>query len=62
LEALEMASQAIKQGASGVDMGRNVFQAEHPVAMIQAIRAVVHDARTPKDAFDLYTTIKNAKG
>ena len=37
-------------------MGRNVFQAEHPVAMIQAIRAVVHDGRTPKDAFDLYNT------
>ncbi len=61
LEALELAYQAIQQGASGVDMGRNVFQAEHPVAMIQAIRAVVHDGRTPKDAFDLYTTIKNAK-
>jgi putative autoinducer-2 (AI-2) aldolase len=61
LEALGVASKAIQQGASGVDMGRNVFQAEHPTAMIQAIRAVVHDRRTPKDAFDLYNTIKNAK-
>ena len=60
LEALEMAYNAIQQGASGVDMGRNVFQAEHPVAMIQAIRAVVHDRRTPKDAFDLYTTLRHA--
>ena len=58
---LHLAGQAIQQGASGVDMGRNVFQAEHPIAMIQAIRAVVHDGRTPKDAFDLYHTIKNAK-
>jgi putative autoinducer-2 (AI-2) aldolase len=60
-EALELAAKAIQQGASGGDMGRNVFQAEHPVAMIQAIRAVVHDRTTPKDAFDLYNTIKNAK-
>jgi putative autoinducer-2 (AI-2) aldolase len=58
-EALEFAYQAIQQGAAGVDMGRNVFQSEHPIAMIQAVRAVVHDKRTPKEAFDLYQTIKN---
>jgi putative autoinducer-2 (AI-2) aldolase len=59
-EALDFAYQAIQQGAAGVDMGRNVFQSEHPVAMIQAVRAVVHDKRTPKEAFDLYQTIKCA--
>jgi putative autoinducer-2 (AI-2) aldolase len=59
-EALEFAYQAIQQGAAGVDMGRNVFQSEHPIAMIQAVRAVVHDKRTPKEAFELYQTIKNA--
>jgi putative autoinducer-2 (AI-2) aldolase len=58
LEALQMAHEAIDQGASGVDMGRNVFQAEHPVAMIQAVRAVVHDNMKPKEAFDLYQTLK----
>lgn len=60
-KALEFAYQAIQQGAAGVDMGRNVFQAEHPVAMIQAIRAVVHEKRTPKEAFDLYRTLKQGK-
>jgi len=60
-EALEFAYQAIQQGAAGVDMGRNVFQSDHPVAMIQAVRAVVHDQRTPMEAFDLYNTIKNQK-
>ena len=59
-EALDFAYQAIQQGAAGVDMGRNVFQSEHPIAMIQAVRAVVHEKRTPKEAFDLYQTIKNA--
>jgi 3-hydroxy-5-phosphonooxypentane-2,4-dione thiolase len=60
-QALEFAARAIAEGAAGVDMGRNVFQAEHPVAMLKAIRAVVHDRRTAKEAFELYTTLKNAK-
>lgn len=60
-EALELAACAIRDGAAGVDMGRNVFQAEDPVAMIQAIRAVVHDKRTPKDGFDLYQTLRHAR-
>ncbi|MCX6878976.1 MAG: 3-hydroxy-5-phosphonooxypentane-2,4-dione thiolase [Verrucomicrobia bacterium] len=58
-EALDFAYQAIQQGAAGVDMGRNVFQSAHPIAMLQAVRAVVHDQRTPKEAFDLYNTLKD---
>lgn len=50
LEALTMAYQAVDQGASGVDMGRNIFQRQHPAAMIQALRAVVHGGTTPQDA------------
>jgi 3-hydroxy-5-phosphonooxypentane-2,4-dione thiolase len=61
LEALQMAYEAIDQGAAGVDMGRNVFQAEHPVAMIQAVRAVVHDGATPGQAFELYNQLRNQK-
>lgn len=60
-QALEFAYRAIQEGASGVDMGRNVFQAEHPVAMIQAIRAVVHEGRKPSEAFKLYESLKHAK-
>ena len=61
LDALQMAYEAIDQGAAGVDMGRNVFQAEHPVAMIKAVRAVVHDNAKPKEAFDLYQSLKSKK-
>ncbi|MCZ7638185.1 MAG: 3-hydroxy-5-phosphonooxypentane-2,4-dione thiolase [Verrucomicrobia bacterium] len=60
-EALELVHKALQQGAAGVDMGRNVFQAEHPVAMIQAIRAVTHDGRTAREGFELYQTLKNAR-
>jgi putative autoinducer-2 (AI-2) aldolase len=59
LDALKMAYNAIQQGAAGVDMGRNVFQAEEPRAMIQAVRAIVHDGRKPEQAFDLYQTLKS---
>jgi len=58
-EALEMAYSAMHAGAIGVDMGRNIFQSEAPVAMIKAVRAVVHDNATPAVAFDLYNTLKN---
>ena len=59
LDALTMAYNAIQQGASGVDMGRNIFQSESPVSMLQAVRAVVHNNETPKKALDLYNTLKN---
>lgn len=60
-EALKMAYHAIRQGASGVDMGRNIFQSECPGAMIQAVRAVVHNNEPPEKAFDLYKTLKNER-
>jgi len=53
-EALAMAHHAIDQGAAGVDMGRNIFQRQHPVAMIQAVRGVVHDRLSAEDAHQLY--------
>ncbi len=61
LDALKMASRSIQEGAAGVDMGRNIFQADSPIAMIQAARAVVHDNETPEKALDLYNTLKNKK-
>jgi putative autoinducer-2 (AI-2) aldolase len=53
LDALTMAYNAIQGGASGVDMGRNVFQSLHPDAMLTAINAVVHNGATPEDAYSL---------
>jgi putative autoinducer-2 (AI-2) aldolase len=61
LEALTMAYNAIQQGAAGVDMGRNIFQAEDSVAMIQAVRKVVHEDMKPEEAYDLYQTLSHGK-
>lgn len=52
--ALTMAWKAMDQGAAGVDMGRNIFQREHPIAMIQAVRSIVHDGNTAAGAEELY--------
>jgi len=54
-EALQMTANAIKEGASGVDMGRNIFQSDNPVGMIQAIRAVVHDGASVEEALQIYS-------
>ncbi|TLZ75018.1 MAG: 3-hydroxy-5-phosphonooxypentane-2,4-dione thiolase [Methanobacteriota archaeon] len=53
LDALELAHNSIQAGAAGVDMGRNIWQSSNPVGMIRAIRAVVHDRATPKEALDV---------
>ena len=58
LEALTMAYRAIDDGAAGVDMGRNVFQCEAPQAIIQAVRAVVHENEKPEKAYDLFLSLK----
>jgi putative autoinducer-2 (AI-2) aldolase len=61
LDALTMAYNAVQQGASGVDMGRNIFQSDAPAAMIQAVRKVVHEDMKPKEALEFYTTLKNSR-
>jgi putative autoinducer-2 (AI-2) aldolase len=61
LDALTMAYRAVQEGAAGVDMGRNIFQAEAPTAMIQAVRAVVHQNEKPEKALALYQALKKKK-
>lgn len=58
LEALTMSRRAIDEGASGVDMGRNIFQSDAPLAMMKAVNKVVHEQMSPQDAFDYFNTIK----
>jgi putative autoinducer-2 (AI-2) aldolase len=61
LDALKMCYNAIQQGANGVDMGRNIFQSDAPVAMMQAVQGVVHGGLSPKKAFDMYNDLKSGK-
>ena len=51
--ALELARNAIDAGAHGIDMGRNIWQSDHPVAMLRALRAIVHEKATVREAMDV---------
>ena len=59
LDALTMAYKAVDQGACGVDMGRNIFQSDAPIAMIKAVSRVVHEKMKPRQAYELYLDLKN---
>ncbi|MDX1388300.1 MAG: 3-hydroxy-5-phosphonooxypentane-2,4-dione thiolase [Acidobacteriota bacterium] len=59
-DAIQLAHNAVKSGARGVDMGRNIFQSDCPVGMIRAVRAVVHDDASVDDAYQIYSDEKEA--
>jgi putative autoinducer-2 (AI-2) aldolase len=59
LEVFEFVFDGIQKGAIGVNLGRNVWQNPHPVAMMRALNAVVHDGINPKQAFDLFKSLQN---
>jgi len=61
MDALVMTESAIKAGASGVDMGRNIFQSDNPVGMIKAVRAIVHKGARASDAFEIYRETRKSK-
>lgn len=58
-EALTLAYNSIRGGARGVDMGRNIFQSNHPVEMAQSIRKIVHEGFTDKEAFEYFNELIN---
>ncbi len=61
LDALKLTFDAIQSGAAGVDMGRNIWQSDYPVAMIKAVKAIVHQNMTVKEAHEMFNTLKDAR-
>lgn len=59
IDALKLAFDALDHGASGVDMGRNIWQSDHPVAMIKAVKAIVHRKASVKEAEQIFTEERN---
>jgi putative autoinducer-2 (AI-2) aldolase len=58
-DALDLTFNAIKDGASGVDMGRNIWQSDHPIEMIQAVRSRVHDGLSVQESLESFFLKKN---
>jgi putative autoinducer-2 (AI-2) aldolase len=59
--ALALAHDAIEAGAHGIDMGRNIWQADQPVAMLKALRAIVHEKATVPEALDVLHAEQQAR-
>jgi putative autoinducer-2 (AI-2) aldolase len=59
MDIFNLVYDAIDAGAIGVDMGRNIWQNDHPIAVIKAIRSIVHENVTAKEAYELFLKIKN---
>lgn len=61
LEVFEFVHDGMQKGAIGVNLGRNIWQNEYPVAMIKALRAIIHENATAKQANDIFLAGKNKK-
>jgi len=59
LEVFEFVYDGMQKGAIGVNLGRNVWQSPHPRAVMQALNGVIHDGLTPRQALDLFETVRN---
>lgn len=60
-EVFELTFNALRDGACGVDMGRNIWQSEFPISMIKTIKAMVHENFTVKEAMDLFQKEKKTE-
>ena len=60
-EVFEFVYDGIQKGAIGVNLGRNIWQNDYPVAMMRAIRGIIHENATPKKAQEIYDSIKSGK-
>ncbi len=61
IDVFQLAYNAIREGAVGVDMGRNIWQNDNPVAMIKGIRAVVHENATVHEATQVFNENKSSR-
>ena len=55
-EVFEFVYDGLSKGAIGINLGRNVWQSKHPVAMARALRAIVHENASVKKALDIFKT------
>jgi len=58
LEVFEFVYDGMQRGAIGINLGRNVWKHEHPVPMMRALRAVIHDNAKPKEAVEIFESLK----
>jgi putative autoinducer-2 (AI-2) aldolase len=62
LDSLNLAYDSMQKGARGIDFGRRVWRHPHPVAMVRALRAIVHEGATPAQAQELFREVSGPGG
>lgn len=60
-QVFEFVHDGIQKGAIGVNLGRNIWQHPHPVAMIRALRSIIHEDATVDRACGVFNSIKSGK-
>jgi putative autoinducer-2 (AI-2) aldolase len=60
-EVLEFVYDGMQKGAIGINLGRNVWQSQYPVAMAKALRAIVHEDANVKKAQEIFNEVKNVE-
>ncbi|MFH1790751.1 MAG: 3-hydroxy-5-phosphonooxypentane-2,4-dione thiolase LsrF, partial [Candidatus Omnitrophota bacterium] len=60
-QVLEFVYDGMQKGAIGINLGRNVWQSPHPVAMARALQAVIHEDANVKKAMKVYEDIAGGK-
>ena len=60
-EVFEFVHDGMEKGAIGVNLGRNIWQNDHPVAMIKALRAIIHEKASVKEANEIFEQVKRVK-
>ena len=58
LEVFEFVYDGMQKGAIGVNLGRNIWKNDYPVAMIKALRSIIHENATAKEANELFENLK----
>ena len=58
LEVLEFVYDGMQNGAIGINLGRNVWQGKHPVAIAKALRAIIHEKADVKKAHQVFRDAK----
>jgi putative autoinducer-2 (AI-2) aldolase len=61
LEVMEFVYDGLQKGAIGINLGRNVWKHPQPVAMMRALRAIIHKKATPQEALDIFNEAKSGK-
>ncbi len=58
-EVFAFVHDGMQKGAIGVNLGRNIWQHPHPLAMMRALNGIIHEGLNPRQANDLFSSVKS---